>query len=321
MTSLSTVALSLPPPRAQARPRPAQPVVLRPQLLPIPHSPESMEGIPWYDEEFDVAQSRAHSETIAYLAAQLGRVAADAGLYPVSDNPVWYWPPGAPEQKVLYPDYALTANPDASRLMATELVLAVEVVSTATREKEEKDTVRMRACHAVHGVREFVLIYPEPEDPRSVVWHRYDERRGRYRVAPLPVRRRYRSVAIPGLEVEVLPRSAWRLGRKLRVWFRGVEFREAAEEAARAEQQAARAEQQAARAEQQAARAEQERAAKEQERARAEQERARAEQERARAEQERAAREQEAQARYAAEQRAARLAERLRALGVDPEAE
>ena len=53
------------------------------------------------------------------------------------------------------------------------------------------------------------------------------------------------------------------------------------------------------------ARAEQERAHAEQERARAEQERARAEQERARAEQERA--------------RAERLAERLRALGIDPE--
>ena len=312
MTSLSTVALSLPPPRAQARPRPAQPVVLRPQLLPIPHSPESMEGIPWYDEEFDVAQSRAHSETIAYLAAQLGRVAADAGLYPVSDNPVWYWPPGAPEQKVLYPDYALTANPDASRLMATELVLAVEVVSTATREKEEKDTVRMRACHAVHGVREFVLIYPEPEDPRSVVWHRYDERRGRYRVVPLPARRRYRSVAIPGLAVEVLPPAAWRLGRKLRVWFQGVEFREAAEEAARADQERAAKEQERAAKEQ-------ERAAKEQERARADQQAARADQQAARAEQERAAREQEAQARYAAEQRATQLAERLRALGIDPD--
>jgi len=296
MTSLSAVALPLPP--ARARPRPTPPVVARPVLRPLVHPPESLVGIPWYDEEFDVAQSRAHSETMGYLAAQLGRVAAAAGLYPVSDNPVWYWPPGEPEQKILYPDYALTANPDPSRLMATELVLAVEVVSTAHRQKEEKDTVRMRACNAVHGVREFVLIYPEPEDPRSVVWHRYDERRGRYRVVPLPARRRYRSVAIPGLAVEVLPPAAWRLGRKLRVWFQGVEFREAAEEAARADQ---------------------ERAAKEQERARADQQAARADQQAARAEQERAAREQEAQARYAAEQRATQLAERLRALGIDPD--
>ena len=146
--------------------------VARPALLPLPHSPESMEGIPWYDEEFDVAQSRAHSETIAYLAAQLGRVAAVAGFYPVSDNPVWYWSPGERQQKALYPDYALTANPDWSRLMATELVLALEVVGTVNPTKkyhdpiradhypakEYKDTVVMRACNEAHRVREFVLM-------------------------------------------------------------------------------------------------------------------------------------------------------------------
>ena len=66
-------------------------------------------------------------------------------------------------------------------------------------------------------------------------------------------------------------------------------------------------------AHQERVRAEQERAHAEQERARAEQERARAEQERARAEQERAHAEQE-------HARAERLAEKLRALGIDPEA-
>ena len=73
----------------------------------------------------------------------------------------------------------------------------------------------------------------------------------------------------------------------------------------------ARAEQEAARAEQETARAEQETARAEQETARAEQEAARAEQEAARAERE---------ARRAAEERlrAERLAERLRALGLDP---
>ncbi|MFO0604728.1 MAG: Uma2 family endonuclease [Polyangiales bacterium] len=81
----------------------------------------------------------------------------------------------------------------------------------------------------------------------------------------------------------------------------------AVQEHARAEQERARAVQEHARAEQERARAEQADARAEQERARAEQADVRAEQERARAEQERA--------------RAARLVERLRALGIDPEGE
>ena len=53
-----------------------------------------------------------------------------------------------------------------------------------------------------------------------------------------------------------MPPAAWRLGRKVRVWFAGVEFREAAEEAARADQERAEKEQERARAEPDRARAE-----------------------------------------------------------------
>jgi len=108
---------------------------------------------------------------------------------------------------------------------------------------------------------------------------------------PLPANRRYRSVAIPGLEVEVLPREAWQVGCKVRVWFQGEEFRDAAVEAARAEQEAVgrRA------AEQQATQEAVGRRAAEQQAA------------------------QEAAGRQAAEQRVAQLAERLRALGLDPD--
>ena len=248
-----------------------------PRVIRYPHPPESMVGTPYYDDELDMAQSLAHSKTIRQLAGLLDRVAAAAGLKDLSDNPVWYWIPEEGRQKILYPDYALTADPDLGTLTAMELLLAVEVVTTSRRDKEYKDTVRMRDYNAAHGVREFVLIYPELDDERSVVWHRYEGRGRRYRVVPLPANRRYRSVAIPGLEVEVLPREAWQVGGKVRVWFQGEEFRDAAVEAARAEQEAARAER-------------------------------------------------EAVGRRAAEQqvaqesaRAARLAERLRALGLDPE--
>ena len=41
------------------------------RLRPIPHSPESMDGIPYYDEEFAMAQSDAHRKTIYFLGALL----------------------------------------------------------------------------------------------------------------------------------------------------------------------------------------------------------------------------------------------------------
>ncbi|HAS50661.1 MAG TPA: hypothetical protein DCS21_02505 [Gammaproteobacteria bacterium] len=261
-----------------------RPVVRAPRPLPLPHPPESMIGTPYYDDEFEMAQSIAHMHTIYYVGSLLNRVAKAADLRVVSDNPVWYWLPEAGRQRALYPDYALTANPRVDRLTADELVLALEVVSTTQPPKEAKDTVLMRERNAAHGVREFVLIYPEPDDPRSVVWHGYDEWTGRYQVAPLPTDGRYRSVAVPGLELEVLPPEEWTLGRKVRVWFRGQELRDGEAEAHRREA-----------AEAQAA----------QERTRAEQERAEKEVALAEKEQEQA--------------RAARLAERLRALGIDPE--
>ena len=241
-----------------------RPVVRAPRPLPWLHPPESMIGTPYYDDEFEMAQSIAHMHTIYHVGSLLNEVAAAADLRVVSDNPVWYRLPEVGMQRALYPDYALTANPRVDRLTADELVLALEVVSTTRVEKEQKDTVLMRERNAAHGVREFVLIYPEPDDPRSVVWHGYDERTGRYQVAPLSTDGRYRSAAVPGLELEVLPPEEWTLGRKVRVWFRGQEMRDGetearCREAAEAHAAQERAEKEQERAEKEAALAEIER--------------------------------------------------------------
>ncbi|MEO1134886.1 MAG: Uma2 family endonuclease [Cyanobacteria bacterium J06639_1] len=87
-----------------------------------------------------------------------------------------------------------------------------------------------------------------------------------------------------------------------------------------AERERARAERERIRAERERIRAEQERAVAEQERAVAEQERAVAEQERTRAERQQARAEQESQRAERERARADQLAERLRALGIDPDA-
>ena len=245
----------------------AQPAVRGPRPIPWLHPPESMIGTPYYDDEFEMAQSIAHMQTIFYLGSLLNEVAEAADLRVVSDNPVWYWLPEKGVQQALYPDYALTANPSVARLTAPELLLALEVVSTAQPPKEVKDTVLMRDRNAAHGVREFVLIYPEPDDPRSVVWHGYDEWTGRYQVAPLPADRRYRSVAVPGLELDVLPPQDWTPGRKVRVWFRGQEVRDLRTETRCRKAAEVQAEQERVEKEQERAEKEAALAAKEQERA------------------------------------------------------
>jgi hypothetical protein len=59
-----------------------------------------------------------------------------------------------------------------------------------------------------------------------VVWYRYDVRTDQYQQIPLPADRRYRSRAIPGLDIEVLDLRDWTEGCKLRVYYRGEELRE-----------------------------------------------------------------------------------------------
>jgi hypothetical protein len=274
------------------------------RLLPIPHSPESMDGISYYDEEFAMAQSDAHRKNIYYLGGLLDRVAAVAGLRGVGDYPIWYWLPEQGAQRVLYPDFALTANPRIEALTARELLWVLEVVTTSKPAKMHKDTVRMREYNAFHGVPEFVLLFPEPEDSRSVVWHQYDASTGAYYVVALPADRRYRSQAIPGLELEVLEPSAWTLGRKVRVYYQGQEFREAqVEEQAReaAERQAQQERQAREAAERQAQQERQVREAAEQARATAERQA-----------------QQERQAREAAEQQVEQLLARLKQAGLEP---
>jgi hypothetical protein len=201
-----------------------------------------MDGIPYYDDEFAMAQSAAHRQTIFFVGGLLDQVAKAADLRGVSDYPIWYRRAEGRQQRPLYPDYALTANPSIKALTANDLLLVLEVVTTSAAAKERKDTVLMREENAAHGVPEFVLLYPEPDDARSIVWRRYDPGTQAYEVVAPPVDGRYRSAAIPGLEIEVLPRADWTEGRKVRVWFQGREVRdsEAAEQArAAAEQQVA----------------------------------------------------------------------------------
>jgi flagellar biosynthesis GTPase FlhF len=276
-----------------------------------------MAGTPYYDSELRMAASYAHIETILYLGPLLRDVAQQLGYCLTSDHPTWYWISELNQQKCLYPDLAIATTTDLTALSAEDLALAVEVVTTRNARKEQKDTVRMKAYNEYHEVPEFVLIYPEPDDPRSVVWHRLDETTRTYREVALPADRRYRSTAIPGLEIEVLDRAAWRMGRKVRIYFQGELLRESVEEAAvrRRAERRAEAERQARETAQQQARSAQQEAEAERQAREAAQQEAEAERQAREAAQQEA--EAERQAREAIERQMAELLARLREAGLE----
>ncbi len=217
------------------------------RLVAEPHPEGATDGIPYYDKEFDMPQSFAHGKTIHYLIELLNQVADRVGLETLSDNPVWYWNPWEDRRQIVYPDYALATPTDLGSVTARSLRLVLEVVSIERVEKERKDSERMRLLNEFNGVPEFLLVYPELADGRSLVWYRYDGDRAAYERVPLSGDRRYQSLAIPGLEIEVLEPGDWSLGRKVRAYHLGQEVRDV-----KAERQAREREQQAREREQQA---------------------------------------------------------------------
>jgi len=217
---------------------------------------------PWYDEEFDLAQGRSHSDMTRQLGDFLGRVAELGGYGILADNPIWYWDQG--KQKVFYADFALVATGDSyllDRVTADHLLLACEVVTTTHSAKYRKDTETQKARNELHGVPEFLLLYPDLDDTRVLEW--FVLQNGAYQLMQ-PREGRYASRSVPGLVIEPLAEKAWTRGRKFRVFYEDRAFRPALEEqhtADRAEQQAER-ERQRAEAEHRRAETERERAEK-----------------------------------------------------------
>jgi len=252
----------------------------RPRLEARPHVAPG--GVPYYDEELDVAQNEAHRIMVSESSAILAALTQELGLLYMSDQPIWYLHPENDTQRVFYGDCVIAKMIEHYKAIADDLLLVFEVVTTHDRRKELKDTHFQRLLNEYNGVPEFALIFPDEDDARALTWFRLDN--GVYMEHAVAPGGSVLSESVPGLELRVLPRAEWERGYKIDFYYQGELRPRLAQERARAEQERARAEQ---------------------EHARAEQERARAEQERARAEQERA--------------RADKLAARLRELGIDPE--
>lgn len=267
-----------------------------PRLVAREHT--AFDGIPYFDHDLGVAQSMAHRVMAVETSAVLAAVAREAGLAHLSDEPIWCLHPESDEQRVFYGDCVMAKAVDTRRIIADDLLLVIEVVSTNDRRKELKDRRFQRLLNEYNGVPEFALAFPELEDPRALTWCRLSD--GMYEEHAVGPGGRVASSTVPGLEFRVLPKAEWTLGYKVDVYYRGQLRPRLLGERARAEEERVRAEEERARAEEERARAEAERARADAASARAAEERARAE---------------------AASARAERLAARLRALGVDVSAD
>lgn len=254
---------------------PAPPRRIEPRL----HAP--VDGTPYFDEELQLPQSRAHMAMVIELGSVLRALSEELGRPFLSDNPIWYLDVADDAQRVSFPDLALLApGTDVARVTAEEAPWVAEVVSTDDRRREIKDTRFQVAMNEYNEVPELALLFPELEDPRALRFHRLVE--GHYQELEVGPGGSVASESVPGLELRVLPRSEWRPGRKVQIYYRGEHRLPLDEAVARAEEERARAEQERARAEEERARAD----AAEQEaaQARAESEAARARAEKAEAE-------------------------------------
>jgi hypothetical protein len=251
------------------------------RLVPRPHAEPG--GTPYFDEELGVPHKSSHRIMVSDVSVILAALAAELGLSFLSDEPIWYLHPETDEQRTFFGDCVLANTRDTSTITADAVLLVMEVVSTNDRRKELKDTRFQKLLNEYNRVPEFALLFPDLEDARAVTWCRFFD--GVYQEHAVGPGGIVQSESVPGLELHVLPRDAWASGYKFEVFYNGVRRPRLIGERARAE-------------------AERERAEAERERAEAERERAEAERERAEAERE----------------RAERLAAKLRALGIDPDA-
>jgi len=196
-------------------------------------------GTPCYDEDLKVGQNRAHRIMVYELGTVLAAVAQEAGLAFLSDEPIWYLHPESDEQRIFYGDWVIARGEvDRKRVIATDLVLVVEIVSTHYRKKEIKDTGFQYTVNEYNGVAEFGLVFPDAKDARSLQWYRLED--GRYQEIPLSPAGEVASTSFPGLVLQVRPQAEWADGHKLKVYYQGEHRRTLKDERARAERLAAR---------------------------------------------------------------------------------
>lgn len=124
-----------------------------------PHT--AFDGTPYFDEELQVAQSKAHRIMVSESLPIFAAIAGEAGLLFLSDEPIWYLHPETDEQKAFYGDCVFARPVEHTRITSSDLLLVIEIVSTNDRRKELKDTRFQRLLNEYNEVPEFALVFPE----------------------------------------------------------------------------------------------------------------------------------------------------------------
>lgn len=188
-----------------------------PKLERWEHIEDSDLGIPYYDEELDLPHLKPHRIAISYICDTFDLVAKKLGLEFLSDQPIWYIEPNTKEQKNYYPDAGLSTYLDAKRIIATDLLLALEVVSTQRKDKEMKDTKRMKYINGFNGIPEFVLVYPDLDDNRVLEWYSFQG--NEYNPVIPNEKGFFCSSTVPGLSMRIMPKDDWVEGMKIEILF------------------------------------------------------------------------------------------------------
>ena len=75
----------------------------------------AFDGIPFYDEELQVAQSDAHRIMVFDFGTIFGPIAQEARLGFLADQPIWYLEPDTNVQKAFYGDCVLDGVDECPR--------------------------------------------------------------------------------------------------------------------------------------------------------------------------------------------------------------
>lgn len=202
--------------------------IQKPKLQPLLHAELGEEEIPFYDEEFDLMQGEAHKDAVSFLIPAFKYVALETRQKYQSDQPSWYIDPDTNKQKMAAGDIVIAQPLDVKKMMATELVFVLEVVTISHAQKEKKDTLRMKRWNEYNEVPEFCLYFPDVSDSRVLQLFHFEN--GVYQQIEPDSDGMICSKIIPDLCFRELPRDKWTSGHKIELWFRKEEIFELGKE-------------------------------------------------------------------------------------------
>lgn len=190
-------------------------------LVPLEHTDFGTTGIPYYDEELDVAQGHPQADMVRVVSSIL-EYCAPEGWSTTSDNPIWIIDPETHKQRAIFPDFTVLAKPKNDRMRATikDVRLVIEIVTTSTKEKERKDTLYNKELYFFNQAPEFLLLYPDLDDNRVMEWYRWSPE-GFQDIQPNE-KGVYYSRMVKGLSIQPLPKDEWEYGQKIRFFHNGI---------------------------------------------------------------------------------------------------